>query len=92
MSKDGDLATIGGKMGTKQDSSVRVSPLLIIGLSGLAGILVDIDHPLAIWLGIADKRFLHPYLLIASLIVLCGIGAYLGRLLHRMVLNDKNIG
>jgi len=30
-------------------------------LAFVAGIVPDLDHPLAILLGISDERFLHPY-------------------------------
>jgi len=65
-------------------------PLWIILLCGLVGILIDIDHPIAYyWIRDLDGRFLHTPLLIASCVVLCGCGAYIGGLLIRMVLGGK---
>jgi len=69
---------------------VRGVPLWVILLCGLAGVLVDIDHPIAYYL-IPEwsGRFLHTPLLIGSSIVLCGCCAYIGGLLLRMVLGGK---
>ena len=65
-------------------------PLWVILLCGLAGILVDIDHPIAYYL-IPEwsGRFLHKPLLIISGIVLCGFCAYCAGLYIRMVLGGK---
>lgn len=41
----------------------------------IIGLLPDIDHPIAYWLGIENGRFLHPYFNLAGYILLgCGIG------------------
>lgn len=62
-------------------------PLWVILLCGLAGLLVDIDHPISYyWLTDLSKTFLHTPLLLISCIVLCSCGTYLGGLLIRMVL------
>ncbi len=42
----------------------------IMVLAFVAGIMVDVDHPLAQVLGIHDARFLHPYFAYAGLILL----------------------
>ncbi len=60
-------------------SEVRVLTRLmggIVVLAFIAGIMVDLDHPLAFILGIHKERFLHPYFGIAGLIFV-GIGLIL---------------
>lgn len=61
--------------------------LFTFGVCGLVGILIDIDHVITYYL-LRDwsGRFLHTPLLVASGIVLCGLSAYLGGLLIRVVL------
>ena len=62
-------------------------PLWVILLCGVAGILVDLDHPIAYyWLKGLNGRFLHTPLLIASCIVFLGCCAYIGGLLITLVL------
>jgi len=71
---------------------LRSQSLRIICYCGIAGILVDIDHPIAYyWLTGLDTRFLHIPLLISSSIVLCGCYAYIGGLYVRMVLREKEV-
>ena len=56
--------------------------LLVFGLCGVVGVLIDLDHPLAYYcLHKSNLRFLHKPILIVSCLVLCGLGAYLGGLL-----------
>ena len=50
-------------------------PLYVIGLSGVAGVLVDLDHIIAL-----GGRFLHTPLLIGSGVILIGCCAYITRL------------
>ena len=65
-------------------------PLWIIGLCGLVGVLVDIDHIIShYWLTNLDARFLHTPLLAISCIVLFSLGAYIAGLLCWMVLGGK---
>ena len=46
----------------------------IVVLTIIAGVIVDVDHPIAFWLGIADGRFLMPYFNLAGYILVgCGI-------------------
>jgi len=53
----------------------------LIGLlCGVIGVLVDLDHVIAYYIG-RSNRFLHTPLLIVSSIVICGALAYLGGLL-----------
>jgi hypothetical protein len=40
----------------------------IVVLSFIAGIIVDLDHPLAVFLGVPYGRFLHPYFAISGAI------------------------
>ncbi len=54
--------------------------LFVVGLCGLIGVLVDIDHLVAFFNG-WDERFLHTPLLVISSIIILGLGTYLGRLL-----------
>ncbi len=64
--------------------------LLVFGICGTVGVLVDIDHLVSYYL-IPEwsARFLHTPLLIASSVVILGLGTYLGGLLIRMVLNRR---
>jgi len=62
--------------------SLGVLSLLVFGLCGLVGILIDFDHVVAYYcVPKWDLRFLHKPILVVSCLVLCGLGAYLGRLL-----------
>ncbi len=61
--------------------------LLAFWLCGVAGVWVDIDHPIAYWwLPELSGRFLHTPLLIACGIVLFSLGAYLAGLYFKLVL------
>ena len=68
-------------------NAMRSIPLRAFCYCGAAGVLVDIDHPIAYYLlqG-ASGRFLHTPLLIASCIVLGCLGAYIGGLFIGLVL------
>lgn len=69
---------------------VRGVPLWVIGICGLAGVLVDLDHLLPYWItNLTCPAAAHTPLAIISCIILCGIGAYCGRLYYRMVLKRK---
>ena len=68
------------------DFKVFGVPLYIILLCGLAGVAVDIDHPVAYLLGIEDGRFLHIPLLASAGCIVFYYGAYITGLLVRMVL------
>ena len=69
--------------------------LFVFGITGLAAILVDVDHALAIFIQVfspefTNSRFLHPYIgIIAGMFVLC-ITAHLGRFYIEQVLRNKN--
>lgn len=64
-------------------------PLWVIGCCGLAGVLVDFDHPISIWITGHSSRVAHIPLAIISFIILCSIGACCGRLYYRLVLKRK---
>jgi len=68
---------------------VRGVPLWVIGSCGLAGILVDIDHPITYWLTGKATRADHIPLAIICCIILCGIGACFGGLYGRLVLREE---
>ncbi len=57
-------------------------PLYVIGICGVVGVLVDLDHIIAF-----GGRFLHTPLLIGSGVILIGCCAYIAGLHIRMVLN-----
>jgi hypothetical protein len=72
-------------------ASWRLSrPTLLAGfLCGCAGILPDIDHPLAVLIGIEDPRWLHiPLFLIALGFIICSC-AYIAGLYIKVVLKDE---
>jgi hypothetical protein len=69
---------------------LRGNALLAFGFCGIAGVLVDIDHPIGYLLDLPG-RFLHTPLLIVSSLVLCGCGAYLGGLLVGKILKRRRI-
>ena len=70
------------------DIQVVGVPLLAILLCGLAGILIDVDHPIAYLSKRANHRFLHAPIGIACGIVLLGIVAFVGRLFYLLVLGS----
>ena len=57
----------------------------VIVLSGTIGVLVDIDHFIALFNG-WEARFLHTPLLVASSIIILGLSTYLGGLFLRSIL------
>jgi hypothetical protein len=71
---------------------VRGVPLWVIGLCGLAGVLVDSDHLFSYWITGDATRAAHLPLAIISGLILCGAGAYCGRLYFKLVLKRKNGG
>ena len=70
---------------------VRGVPLWVIGSCGLAGVLIDIDHPIAWWLTGKTTRADHIPLAIISCIILCVVSACIGGLYCRLVLREKGI-
>ncbi len=71
--------------------TLRSASLLAFWLCGIAGLLVDIDHPIAYYLlQEASGRFLHTPILIVGGIVLCCLGTYLAGLFIRLVLRKKS--
>jgi len=61
-------------------NTMLYNALFAFGICGLVGVLVDLDHLVAYFTGWRG-RFFHTPLLIASSLMLVGLGAYLGRLL-----------
>lgn len=66
--------------------------LCVIGLCGLIGVLVDVDHAISLLLWryllpeITEGRILHTPLLIISCLVICGLGACRSGLYPKLVL------
>jgi hypothetical protein len=58
-------------------------------LSGCIGVLVDIDHPLALICGITYGRFLHPLFLVTSGFVIFCLFTYIAGLLLSTILRRK---
>ena len=70
-----------------QDSGIFSFPLLAFWVCGLAGILIDIDHPISFYLvPKRDRRFFHTPILVADCIILCSLSAYIGGLLVGSIL------
>lgn len=59
---------------------------LVFGACGVAGVLVDLDHPLAWALGETPDRFLHTPLFVVVCFIVSYTLAYLGRLYGKLVL------
>jgi hypothetical protein len=60
---------------------------LFVGIfSGIMGVLVDLDHPVAFLFGIEDGRFFHYPLLFATFFLFCGLFTYIAGLFCAMVL------
>ena len=68
---------------------VRGVPLYIIGICGLAGVLIDLDHPISYGITGKTSRFLHIPLAIVCCVFLCFAGAYCGRLYYKYFLRGK---
>ena len=68
--------------------SRRWPPLLVFWLGGLAGVLVDVDHPAAYLTGLPreDYRFLHGTFFVLAIAVGCGAVSYLRGRADRVVL------
>ena len=68
---------------------VRSVPLWVIGVCGLAGVLVDIDHPITYWITGKATRADHIPLAFMCCLILCGVSAYIGGLYCRLVLRGE---
>lgn len=70
------------------------SALCVIGICGLVGISLDIDHLIAFLLGwsLKDYRWLHMPVFIVCCVCLCFVSAYLGRLFVKLVLKERKGG
>lgn len=65
---------------------------LAFGTCGLAGIFVDVDHAVNyFFVQESGGRFLHGWFCFISILVLCGLISYIGRLYHQFVLSKHNI-
>lgn len=64
-------------------------PLRFGLLGGITGVLVDIDHPIALLLHKANERFLHPYFAFIAGGIILGSGAYIGGLYIKHLLEAK---
>ena len=71
------------------DGWVRGVPLWVIGLCGMVGILVDVDHPISLWFTGRFSQADHIPLAIISCVVLFGVGACIGGLYLRFVLGRR---
>jgi len=65
---------------------VRGLPFWIIGLCGLSGVLVDLDHPISYWITGHASRAAHLSIAVICGLVLCGVIALCGGLFFKMVL------
>jgi hypothetical protein len=61
-------------------------PLYTGVICGGICVLIDIDHPLALAIGIEDGRFLHPYYFAIAVGIIFGCCTYVGGLLIKAVL------
>ena len=69
------------------DLVLGIDRSLVVGiLCGCLCVFIDIDHPIALAIGIEDARFLHPYYFILACLIVCGVFAYVGGLLLKAVL------
>jgi len=62
-------------------------PFLVGIFSGFACLLVDIDHPIALAVGIENARFLHPYYFAFTSGIIFGCFSSVGGLLYKYLLN-----
>jgi len=65
---------------------LHTSALWIGLLSGLVGILPDVDHPLEIFLGVTAPRFFHSLLFLGACTIILGCGACLAGLCIKAIL------
>ena len=61
-------------------------PFYIGVICGGICVLVDIDHPIAVAIGIVDSRFAHPLYFFISCVIIIGCFAFVGGLLYKAVL------
>ena len=54
------------------------STLRIFWISGLVGVLVDLDHPISYWITGQAERTAHIPLFYISIAVICGVSAFVG--------------
>jgi hypothetical protein len=71
-------------------SKVLGVPFYVGFWGGLVSVLIDLDHPIAYWITGKTERSAHIPIAIISGIVLCFVGACLGRLHFKMVLGKKH--
>jgi hypothetical protein len=67
--------------------SISGVPLVAVCVFGFAGLLVDIDHPIAYyWLNGLSQRFLHPYVFLLGWVILGVASAFISGLLFKTFL------
>ena len=81
-----DMQNVRRKLDYILHLQARGVPLYIVFLCGLAGICIDLDHVVSYWLTGVAHRAAHIPLAVVSVLILCGVGAYLGRLYYKHIL------
>ena len=77
----------GCRISSLANSSLLRRSLCTFGLCGLAGVLVDVDHPISYYFAQgSNQHFLHIPLFLIGCLVLLGLSAYLRRLLYKGIL------
>ena len=74
------------------DNSNKVIAALRVGFyCGIAGILVDLDHPISCILfpAATNRRLFHTPILVVCCVVLCSLIAYCGRLYVKSILSKE---
>ena len=74
------------------DLVLGIDRSLVVGiLCGTLCLFIDLDHPIALAIGIEDARFLHPYYFIIACVIVCGVFTYVGGLLLKEILRRKYV-
>lgn len=68
---------------------VRDVPLWVIGICGMAGVLVDIDHPVSYWVEGHFTQADHIPIAVIGCVVLFGVSACIGGLYLKLVLRRR---
>jgi len=74
------------RKGYRLSTDLCSKPLCVGIISGFLCVLVDLDHPVAVAVGIADSRFAHPWYFLVSCIIIIGCCTFVGRLLYKAFL------
>ncbi len=89
-----DRPSVGTTVGNMGNTKVRDHALRAGILGGIVGVLLDIDHPIAYWLGWnwdGAGRFLHFPVVVACICLLVIAYSHLGRL-HRTTFLSNTAG